>query len=143
MRGLTAACFGMMLAMIGTDPQSGTLRWTLDTLYLWDGMPLVTFTLGIFALPELCDLAISRLAVVGQGQTVDTKTGMLLGVKTVDSHPQEVLDLVAAATGDLFQGNNVATIEKLFRQSRGVKEDGIVQMSVLNPNRLLFEPITG
>src|SRR5580692_6259878 len=40
LRGLTAACFGMMLAMIGTDPQSGTLRWTLDTLYLWDGMLL-------------------------------------------------------------------------------------------------------
>src|SRR5512140_1196992 len=27
LRGLTAACFGMMLAMIGTDPQTGTLRW--------------------------------------------------------------------------------------------------------------------
>lgn len=35
---------------------------------------------------------------------VDMSTGMLLGVKTVDSHPQEVLDLVAAATADLFQG---------------------------------------
>jgi TctA family transporter len=82
LRGLTAACFGMMLAMIGTDPQSGTLRWTLDTLYLWDGMPLVPFTLGIFALPELCDLAISRMAVVGEGAAmIDTKTGMLLGVK--------------------------------------------------------------
>src|SRR6516162_1128112 len=87
LRGLTAACFGMMLAMIGTDPQSGTLRWTLDTLYLWDGMPLVPFTLGIFALPELCDLAISRMAVVGEGQaTVDTKTGMLLGVKDCLEH---------------------------------------------------------
>ncbi len=30
LRGLTAACFGMMLSMIGTDPQSGTLRWTMD-----------------------------------------------------------------------------------------------------------------
>src|SRR6202051_3138176 len=86
LRGLTAACFGMMLAMIGTEPQSGTLRWTLDTLYLWDGMPLVPFTLGIFALPELCDLAISRMAVVGQGQLVDTKTGMLLGVKDCMKH---------------------------------------------------------
>jgi TctA family transporter len=86
LRGLTAACFGMMLAMIGTDPQSGTLRWTLDTLYLWDGMPLVPFTLGIFALPELCDLAISRMAVVGAGELVDTKTGMLLGVKDCMKH---------------------------------------------------------
>lgn len=81
LRGLTFACFGMMLRMIGTDPQSGTLRWTMGTLYLWDGLPLVPLTLGIFALPELCDLAIGRLAVVQAGQTLDTKTGMLLGIK--------------------------------------------------------------
>ena len=81
LRGLTAACFGMMLSMIGTDPQSGTLRWTMDTLYLWDGLPLVPLTLGIFALPELCDLAIGRTAVVQEGATLNTKTGMLLGVQ--------------------------------------------------------------
>ncbi|MBS2031986.1 MAG: hypothetical protein JST54_29075 [Deltaproteobacteria bacterium] len=55
---------------------------------------------------------------------VDMSTGMLLGVKTVDSHPQEVLDLVAAATADLFQGQSVQAIEKLFRRSRGQPEDG-------------------
>src|ERR1700691_5676880 len=86
LRGLTAACFGMMLAMIGTDPQSGTLRWTMDTLYLWDGLPLVPLTLGIFALPELCDLAIGRMAVVQQGVTLDTKSGMLLGVQDCMKH---------------------------------------------------------
>jgi len=55
---------------------------------------------------------------------VDMSTGMLLGVKTVDSHPQEVLDLVAAATADLFQGQSVTSIEKLFRKSRGQPENG-------------------
>ena len=49
---------------------------------------------------------------------------LLLGVATVDSHPQEVLDLVAAATADLFQGQSVTTIEQLFRRSRGQVEDG-------------------
>jgi TctA family transporter len=86
LRGLTAACFGMMLSMIGTDPQSGTLRWTMDSLYLWDGLPLVPLTLGIFALPELCDLAIGRMAVVQEGMTLDTKTGMLLGVQDCMRH---------------------------------------------------------
>ena len=86
LRGLTAACFGMMLSMIGTDPQSGTLRWTMDSLYLWDGLPLVPLTLGIFALPELCDLAIGRMAVVQQGMTLDTKSGMLLGVQDCMKH---------------------------------------------------------
>ncbi len=52
---------------------------------------------------------------------VDMASGLLLGVKTVDSHPGEVLDLVAAATGDLFQGKNVTEIERLFDQSRGIE----------------------
>lgn len=56
---------------------------------------------------------------------VDMSTGMLLGVKTVDSHPQEVLDLVAAATADLFQGQSVTSIEKLFRKARGQGENGM------------------
>lgn len=55
---------------------------------------------------------------------VDMKTGMLLGIRTVDSHPQEVIDLVAAATGEMFQGPTVSTVERLFKQSRGVKDDG-------------------
>ncbi len=55
---------------------------------------------------------------------VDMKTGMLLSVKTVDSHPQEVLDLVAAATGELFQGQNVSAIETTFKRLRGVRDDG-------------------
>src|ERR687893_2150116 len=29
LRGLTAGCFGIMFAMIGSDPQTGTLRWTM------------------------------------------------------------------------------------------------------------------
>ena len=55
---------------------------------------------------------------------VDMKTGMLLSIKTVDSHPQEVIDLVAAATGDIFQGSNVSEIERMFKKSRGISDDG-------------------
>ena len=66
LRGLTAACFGVMLAMVGTDPQTGTLRWTMGSLYLWSGLPLVPITLGVFALPELCDLLVGRTAVTGE-----------------------------------------------------------------------------
>ena len=70
---------------------------------------------------------------------VDMSSGMLLGVKTVDSHPQEVLDLVAAATGDLFQGTNVVAIEQLFKKGRGVKDDGhhYFQEIIVNSDNLL------
>lgn len=54
---------------------------------------------------------------------VDMETGMLLGVHTADSHPQEVLDTLAAATADLFQGSSVTHIEALFKKSRGTEKD--------------------
>jgi hypothetical protein len=54
---------------------------------------------------------------------IDMATGMLLAVETVDSHPSEVLDLLAAATLDLFQGRNVVMIEGLFKERRGVVSD--------------------
>jgi TctA family transporter len=66
LRGLAAGGLGVMIAMVGTDPQTGTLRWTLDSLYLWDGLPLLPLLLGIFALPELCDLLIGRTAIAGK-----------------------------------------------------------------------------
>ncbi len=63
LKGLTAAGLGLMLAMIGGDAQTGTLRWTFGTLYLWDKLPLVPFTLGIFAIPELVDMAAARTTI--------------------------------------------------------------------------------
>jgi hypothetical protein len=54
---------------------------------------------------------------------VDLTTGMLLGIKTIDSHPQEVMDFLAAATADLFQGPNVVGIEKAFKKARGKEAD--------------------
>lgn len=53
---------------------------------------------------------------------VDVDSGMILDVQTVDTHPSEVLDLVAAATADLFQGPNVTSIETIFKQKRGITD---------------------
>lgn len=50
---------------------------------------------------------------------VDMGSGMLLAVKTADSHPQAVLDMVAAATKDLYEGDTVLGIENTFKKSRG------------------------
>lgn len=54
---------------------------------------------------------------------VDLSSGMVLNIKTVDSHPSEVFDMLAAATADLFQGPNVVAIEKVFKKSRGLPEN--------------------
>src|SRR5882672_8948787 len=66
LKGLTAAGLGLMVSMIGSRSESGTLRWTFDLLYLYDGVPLVPATLGLFAMPELCELAVARKRIAGQ-----------------------------------------------------------------------------
>ena len=54
---------------------------------------------------------------------VDMASGMMLAMKTVDSHPQSVLDLLAPATKEMFEGDMVLSIENLFKQARGVQSD--------------------
>jgi TctA family transporter len=86
LRGITAGCLGVMIAMIGTDPQTGTLRWTFDSLYLWDGLPLTPLLLGVFALPELCDLLIARVAIAADTGMANIYKGQWQGVKDCFSH---------------------------------------------------------
>ncbi|MGV9247207.1 hypothetical protein [Streptomyces sp. NPDC003710] len=54
---------------------------------------------------------------------VDMATGMLLSYETIDNHPPEVLDLLAGATLDLFQGRTVIMIEDIFKERRGLTSD--------------------
>jgi len=81
LRGLAAGCLGIMIAMIGSDPQTGTLRWTLDSLYLWDGLPFLPVLLGLFALPELCDLLIARTTISKEIDKDNIYKGQWQGVK--------------------------------------------------------------
>ncbi|GAD85689.1 hypothetical protein [Nocardia asteroides] len=68
---------------------------------------------------------------------IDMSTGMLLAVETVDNHPPEVLDLLAAATLDLFQGRNVVMIEDIWKERRGIRsDDHYFQEILVNSNNL-------
>jgi TctA family transporter len=66
LKGLTAAGLGLMLAMVGGGANTGDLRWVFGSLYLWEGIPLVPAALGIFAIPELAELAITRMKIAHQ-----------------------------------------------------------------------------
>jgi hypothetical protein len=89
--------------------------------------------------------AITTVPECVAGGYVDLTSGMLLGIKTVDSHPEEVLELLAAATADLFQGSNVVTIENMFKKSRGVPMDNYhyFQEMIVNSDNLIHVFIRG
>jgi len=77
---------------------------------------------------------------------VDLSSGMVLSIKTVDSHPAEVFELLAAATTDLFQGPNVSAIEKVFRKARGLPENNdhhYFQELIVNSDNLIHVFIRG
>ena len=64
---------GMVLAMVGLDPIESVPRFTLEgilgqdnSLFLWDGVSLIAVTIGLFAIPEIIDLA-GRLPRVPHG----------------------------------------------------------------------------
>src|SRR5512145_1873053 len=56
LRGFLAGALGLFFATIGQDPQAGVARYSLGTLYLWQGLDLVPVLVGLFAIPEIIDL---------------------------------------------------------------------------------------
>src|ERR1700730_990660 len=60
LKGRIVAVFGVLLAAVGDEAQSGQMRWTFDVDYLLDGVPIECIAIGLFAVPELLDMAIAR-----------------------------------------------------------------------------------
>ncbi len=84
LKGLLAAGIGLMLATIGVDPQTGALRYTLGTFYLWDGLSLIPVVIGLFAIPEIVDLAVRGTSIVED--KVEKLEGVMEGVKDTFRH---------------------------------------------------------
>ncbi len=58
-KGLAAAVFGMLLGTVG--PLGLDFRYSFDQEWLlWTGLPLIATTIGVFALPEIIDLTMTR-----------------------------------------------------------------------------------
>lgn len=55
---------------------------------------------------------------IGAG-VVDLSTGMMLASDTLDDHPGEVLEILAAATVEVFQGRAVREVEQMWKSRRG------------------------
>ena len=74
LKGMLAGGLGLVLAMVGLDPQSGMPRYTLGMPQLWDGIGIVPVTVGLFALPEVVDLWVRGTSIA------ESRTGRIGGV---------------------------------------------------------------
>jgi TctA family transporter len=78
-QGLIAACLGLLLGTIGLDPHGSVERYTFGQLFLWDGLGLVPVTIGLFAIPEMVELA-SNGGTLVQSDKTGTR-GVSLGIR--------------------------------------------------------------
>jgi putative tricarboxylic transport membrane protein len=84
LKGLVAGGFGFFLATVGMDKISGIQRYTFDQLFLWDGIGLVPVAVGLFAIPEIIELAVTGGAIAHH--STGKIGGVLQGVKDTFRH---------------------------------------------------------
>ena len=61
LKGLVAACFGILVSLVGTDTVNGTDRFTFGFFELLDGIHIVVLLVGLYAMPPVVDLLQTQL----------------------------------------------------------------------------------
>jgi putative tricarboxylic transport membrane protein len=72
--------------MVGAQTVTGVTRFTFDTAYLREGIPLVPLMLGLFGLPAAMELAVSGGSISKSGETVRGMGDLWEGAKDVFRH---------------------------------------------------------
>ncbi len=75
LKGLLAGGVGLVISMIGLDPQENIERYTFGLVGLWEGVGLVAAVIGLFAIPEIVDLWVKGTSIA------QIRVGKLGGVR--------------------------------------------------------------
>ncbi|MFQ5852336.1 MAG: tripartite tricarboxylate transporter permease, partial [Candidatus Binatia bacterium] len=84
--GLIAGGVGILLSLIGLNEPTGLIRFTMGSEYLWDGIPLIPFFVGLFAIGELINYSAQGGTIADQNITPNIK-GVWEGVAEVFRSP--------------------------------------------------------
>lgn len=86
LKGLCAAGLGLLLSMIGYAPASPVPRYWFDQVFLLEGLPLVALVLGLFAIPEVMELALRDRSISRVPRDQSSGGGMTEGVRDAFRH---------------------------------------------------------
>ena len=86
LKGVAMGMLGLLLATIGQERQSGILRFDFGLIYLWEGLDLIPVLVGIFAIPEIIDLAARGTAIAGNAPAAKLGAGVWQGMKDTFVH---------------------------------------------------------
>ncbi len=80
-RGLICGGLGIALSLIGYQPVTGVARFTFGSSYLYDGIYMVPLALGLFAIPEMIDLATAGGSIATEAVSIKGIHDVMRGVK--------------------------------------------------------------
>lgn len=113
-RGFMVGLCGLLISTTGTDPMWGTSRGTFDSIYLLDGIPILSALIGLLGISEL--LRIIERGNLGAKSRDEVHSvglpGVISGVVAALKYPMDLLR--ASITGTLVgiipgTGGTVAT----------------------------------
>ncbi len=82
-KGLVIGALGMLLGVIGEGSFNGEARYYFGVEYLLNTPPLVGVVLGLFAIPELLEMATRNTSISRVDQDQSQGGGMLQGIRDV------------------------------------------------------------
>jgi putative tricarboxylic transport membrane protein len=124
LKNLIGGGIGLMLAFHGLNPITGGTRFTWDTLYLLDGIPLIPAVIGLFAVAEMVRLMGGGTSIA---EEIAIEGGRREGIRAVLNNPITVLR--ASATGWIVGiipgvGGSVANFIAYFQEKQVTGDAG-------------------
>lgn len=100
LKGFMMAAFGMLVALVGIDPQAGVPRYAFGQLYLWDGIDIVPLVVGLFGGAEVLQLMLSKKSIAHRDlASTDPYAGIWQGVRDTFTHWWLVVRVSAIGIG--------------------------------------------
>lgn len=99
LKGFVMAALGLLVAVVGLDPQQGVERYTFGQLYLWDGIGLIPVVVGLFGGAEVLHIMLNKksIATASKDEASKSYPGVMRGVR--DSFQQWRVVLRASSIG--------------------------------------------
>jgi TctA family transporter len=97
-KAFIAGAFGILLAFVGFHSGTGVLRYTAGILYFWNGFQVVPVFMGLFAIPEVIDLATGGGTIARGEQANVGWEDVWAGIKDVFKHWSLMLRCSAIGT---------------------------------------------
>jgi len=85
-KGLAAAAMGLLLSTVGAAQTVAEERYSFGLEYLVDDLPLIPVVLGIFAIPELMELATRNISIARETRNQDADSSIGDGVRDAIRH---------------------------------------------------------